>query len=93
MRHIIQARPPIIAAHPSTGSHQIAPDIGSECKARFVRAAKRQIDGSLRPRVCGWANSPKRCARIVSADDRRRPLAAKQRNRSALELRILDDFP
>jgi hypothetical protein len=27
MRHIIQAQPPIIAPQPSTGSHQIAPDI------------------------------------------------------------------
>jgi hypothetical protein len=51
MRHIIQAQPPIIATHPTTGSNQIAPDIGNECKARFVRVVEAVDTERLRQRV------------------------------------------
>jgi len=47
MRHIIQAQPPIIATQPTTGSNQIAPDIGNECKARFVPVVEA-VDGRKR---------------------------------------------
>jgi hypothetical protein len=53
MRHIIQAQPPIIATHPTTGSNQIALDIGNECKARFVSVVERWTDGSVYARECG----------------------------------------
>jgi len=44
MRHIIQAQPPVIATHPTTGGHQIAPDIGNQSKRRFARAVEA-MDG------------------------------------------------
>jgi len=55
MRHIIQAQPPIIAAQPSTGSHQIAPDIGIQCKTLRLRAVEAMDRRSFHAKETGSA--------------------------------------